>query len=58
MDVLKVVLLIVLLACIGTLAGCGEEYSRRSGPVTGKEIVLVPSATGFWQAVPASPSSR
>lgn len=58
MDALKVVLLIVLLACIGALAGCEEGQSRLSGPVTGREIVLQPSVTGFWQAVPASPGSR
>ncbi|MHC4072451.1 MAG: hypothetical protein ACYSWW_19345 [Planctomycetota bacterium] len=49
MNIKKTALLIVLLLCLAVAAGCQEGHARRSS-ASGRQVVLEPSVTGFWQA--------
>lgn len=58
MNISKAVLMIALLLCVAILAGCHEGHARQGSTTNGRQVVLVPSQTGFWQAQVVSPGSR
>ena len=58
MNIQKTALLIALVLAVSILAGCHEGHARRSNTTVGREVVLVPSQTGFWQVQVAPPGSR
>lgn len=58
MNISRAALLIALLLSVAILAGCQEGHARRSSTTIDRQVVLVPSQTGFWQAQVVSPGSR
>jgi len=48
MNVKKLLLLMVLLALVGTMVGCHEEHARRSNLTQDREVVWEQTVTGFW----------
>ena len=49
MNAIKLLLLVVLLAIVGTVAGCHEGCARENNLSPVREVTWRYGATGFWQ---------
>jgi hypothetical protein len=49
MNAMKLLLLVVLLAIVGTVAGCHEGCARENNVSQAREVAWRQGVTGFWQ---------
>ncbi len=58
MNIAKTMLIIVILLSLVAIAGCNEGQTHAVSLADGRQVVLVPSATGFWQPQVSYSGSR